>query len=600
MFVNTLISKNIFSLSPFSFFYLVSLNTKMVLYVYTPKKKTLFMPHFDEDRQQRKLDTLRLKEEEDLARILASKYGLIYIDLSIVAIDVEALRLITEEEARKAAMAPFHMVGKKLFIAVHSPKNDDTMYALSALEQKGYHIVIYMTSMASLEIAWGRYKELSAAQAEKAGVLEISNNDILYFLEQQKSLDDFKRLIEEMLENKEKIHQVSRILEMVLAGAMTANASDVHIEPDQEKARLRLRLDGVLQDIVFFDAHIFKLILSRVKLVSGMKLNVSSVSQDGRFSVVLNDTEIEIRSSVLPGTYGEAVVMRLLNPNIINIPFSALGIDDVLRKEIQKQIEKPNGLILTTGPTGSGKTTSLYAFMREIYTPKIKIITIENPIEYHLEGIVQTQTDEKKGYNFLSGLRSALRQDPDVIMIGEIRDGETAHVAIDAALTGHLVFSTLHTNNAAGAIPRLIGLGINPKVIGGSLNLALAQRLIRILCQKCRKEDSQSEEEKKLIDEIVAGIVGREVENHGMIWRSVGCQYCNNTGFKGQIGLYEGIIIDAQIENLLETNPSDREIKKVSHNQGILDMREDGILKILNGVTTLEELYRVVDMSGER
>ncbi len=558
------------------------------------------MPHFDEDKQQKKLDTLRLKEEEELAKILASKYGLAYTDLSIVSIDVEALRVIPEEDARKAMIAPFHLVGKKISVAVHSPKNEQSMFAISEIEQKGYHVVVYMTSMASLNIAWSRYKEISQARAEKSGILEISNSDISYFLEQQKSVDDFKRLIEEILKNKEKIHQVSRILEMILAGAMTANASDIHIEPSQESARLRLRMDGVLQDIVFFEPHIFKLILSRVKLVSGMKLNVTSVSQDGRFSVVLNDTEIEVRSSVLPGTYGEAVVMRLLNPNIINIPFSALGIDDVLRKEVQKQIEKPNGLILTTGPTGSGKTTSLYAFMREIYTPKIKIITIENPIEYHLEGIVQTQTDEKKGYNFLSGLRSALRQDPDVIMVGEIRDTETAHVAIDAALTGHLVFSTLHTNNAAGAIPRLIGLGINPKVIGGALNIALAQRLIRILCQKCKKEDMQTEDEKKLIDGIVAGIVGRVVENNGKIWRSVGCQHCNGTGFRGQIGLYEGIIITGEIEELLDTNPSDREIKKVSHKQGILDMREDGILKILSGVTTIDELYRVVDMSGER
>jgi type IV pilus assembly protein PilB len=558
------------------------------------------MPHFDEDKQQKKLDTLHLKEEEDLARMLASKYGVLYIDLSVVSIDTEALRTVTEEIARKSLIAPFHLVGKKLFVAVHSPKNEQTAFAITELEKKGFRVVIYMASMASLNVAWERYKDISLAQGEKAGILEISNDDILYFLEQQKTIDDLRNLIDEMLENKEKIHQVSRILEMILAGAMVSNASDIHIEPSEKQARLRLRLDGVLQDIAFFDQRIFKLMLSRVKLVSGMKLNVDSVAQDGRFSVVLNETEIEIRSSVLPGTYGEAVVLRLLNPNIINIPFSALGIDDALRQEIQRQIAKPNGLILTTGPTGSGKTTSLYAFMREIYTPAIKIITIENPIEYHLAGIVQTQTDEKKGYTFLAGLRSALRQDPDVIMVGEIRDAETAHTAIDAALTGHLVFSTLHTNNAAGAIPRLIGLGVSPKVIGGALNIALAQRLTRILCPKCKKEDAQTEEERKVIDEIVNNIVGREVKNHGKIWRPVGCPYCNNTGFKGQIGLYEGIIINAAIEDLLYSNPSDREIKKVAHQQGLLDMREDGVIKVLNGTTSLDELYRVVDMSGER
>lgn len=568
---------------------------------YDERKDNLkIMPHFDEDKQQKKLETLRIKEEEDLAQMLASKYGVQYIDLSVVSIDSEALRTMTEEDARKALIAPFHIVGKKLFVAVHSPKNEQTVFAINELEKKGFNIILYMTSMASLALAWERYKELSFAQAEKAGILEISNTDILYFLEQQKTIDDFKNLINDMMENKEKVHQVSRILEMILAGAMAANASDIHIEPDEKRARLRLRLDGVLQDIAFFDQRIFKLVLSRVKLVSGMKLNVTAIAQDGRFSVVLNDTEIEIRSSILPGTYGEAIVMRLLNPNIINIPFSALGIDEVLRKEIEKQLAKPNGLILTTGPTGSGKTTSLYAFMREIYTPEVKIITIENPIEYHLPGIVQTQIDEKKGYTFLAGLRSALRQDPDIIMVGEIRDPETAHTAMDSALTGHLVFSTLHTNNAAGAIPRLIGLGVNPKIIGGALNIALAQRLLRLLCVKCKKEEEQTAEEHKIIDDIVNNIVGRKVENHGKIWRPVGCPACNNTGFKGQMGIYEGIIVNAEIEALLDQNPSDREIKKVAHGQGLLDMREDGIVKVLNGITSLDELYRVVDMTGER
>lgn len=558
------------------------------------------MPHFDEEKQEKKLESLHLKEEENLAQMLASKYGVLYIDLTTVSIDSDALRTVPEETARKALIAPFHMVGKKLFVAVHSPKNENTVFAITELEKKGFFVVMYITSMASLNVAWERYKELSYAQVEKAGILEISNNDILYFLEQQKTIDDFKNLIDEMLLNKEKIHQVSRILEMILAGAMTTKASDIHVEPSEKQARLRLRLDGVLHDIAFFDQRIFKLILSRVKLVSGMKLNLDTVSQDGRFSVRINDVEIEIRSSILPGTYGEAIVLRILNPDIINIPLSDLGIDEVLLKEIRKQIEKPNGLILTTGPTGSGKTTSLYAFMREIYTPEIKIITIENPIEYHLPGIVQTQTDEKKGYSFLSGLRSALRQDPDIIMVGEIRDGETAHTAIDAALTGHLVFSTLHTNNAAGAIPRLLSLGVNPKVIGGALNIALAQRLIRILCPKCKKEDVQSEEEHKIIGEILKNIKGRDIKNHGKIWRSVGCSECNNTGFNGQTGLYEGIIVTPTIENLLDSNPSDREIKTVAREQGILDMREDGIVKVLNAITALDELYRVVDMSGER
>ena len=558
------------------------------------------MPHFDDEKQKKRLDILRQQEEEDLARLLAEKYGILYIDLTISSIDLDTLRLVKEETAKKAFMAPFRAVGKKIYIAVKSPKNTDTIYAINELESHGYTVILFMTSMTSLEHAWARYREASQAQSEKAGILEISNKDILYFIEQLKSINDLKNFIDDILHDQVKIHQVSRILEIVLAGAMNVNASDIHIEPTELNARLRLRLDGVLQEITFFDIKTFRLILSRVKLVSGMKLNLTSVSQDGRFSVKIKDTEVEIRASILPGTYGESIVLRILNPNIINIPFSALGIDSGLREIITKQISKPNGMILTTGPTGSGKTTSLYAFLRETYSPGIKIITIENPIEYHLSGIVQTQTDEKKGYTFQEGLKSSLRQDPDIIMVGEIRDKETAQTAVDAALTGHLVFSTLHTNNAAGVIPRLIGLGVNPKIIGSALNLALAQRLTRILCGHCKKEDTQNPEEKKIIDEILSGMVLQKVKNSGKIWRPVGCAYCNNTGYKGQIGLYEGIIMDNTIEALLEKNPSDREIKEVARAQGILDMREDGVLKVLNGTTALEELYRVVDMSGDR
>ncbi len=558
------------------------------------------MPKFEEEKQNKKLDEIHQKEEEELARILSAKYGISYVDLTSVSVDTGALSLVPEPVARKALLAPFHLVGKKMYIAVHSPKNKETGFAIADIERQGYFVVLYMTSMVSLKHAWERYKDISTAKGEKAGILEISNADVSYFLERMKNINDLQALVEEMLQNTEKIHQISRILEMILAGGMASSASDIHIEPEEIHARLRLRLDGVLHDITTLAPKVFRLILSRIKLVSGMKLNVTSTAQDGRFSVRLGEVEVEIRASILPGTYGESVVLRILNPDIINIPFSALGIDDVLRDIILREIAKPNGLVLTTGPTGSGKTTSLYAFMREIYTPEIKIITIENPIEYHLAGIVQTQTDEKKGYTFFSGLRSALRQDPDVIMVGEIRDQETAQTSIDAALTGHLVFSTLHTNNAAGAIPRLIGLGVNPKIIGGALNIALAQRLIRILCLVCKKEMKQNQDERDIIDAIISGIVGRHVENHGKIWKSAGCAHCNNTGFKGQIGLYEGILLDNAIENLLETNPSDREIKKVARSQGILDMREDGIIKVLNGVTALDELYRVVDMSGVR
>src|SRR3989344_6057349 len=271
---------------------------------------------------------------------------------------------------------------------------------------------------------------------------------------------------------------ISRLLEIILAGAIAIKASDIHIEPEKERGRLRFRLDGILQDVGFFGSDIYHLINSRIKLLSGMKLT-SKIAQDGRFSISEGDVEISIRSSLIPGSYAEAIVMRLLDPKSIQVDLEELGIEPYLFGIVQEEIIKPNGLILVTGPTGSGKTTTLYAFLRKIYSPEINIITIEDPVEYHLIGITQTQINLERGYTFPEGLRSALRQDPDVIMVGEMRDGETAEIAVQSALTGHMVFSTLHTNNAAGVIPRLIDLGVNPKILVSALSFSSAQVLAR-------------------------------------------------------------------------------------------------------------------------
>jgi type II secretory ATPase GspE/PulE/Tfp pilus assembly ATPase PilB-like protein len=330
-----------------------------------------------------------------------------------------------------------------------------------------------------------------------------------------------------------------------------------------------------------------------------MKLNVKEKAQDGRFTIMLGDADIEIRASIIPGGYGESAVLRVLNPNEIAQSLEDLGINERLLKAIMHELKKPNGMILNTGPTGSGKTTTLYAFIKKIHTPDIKIITIENPIEYHLPGIVQTQTDDEKGYTFLEGLRSALRQDPDIIMVGEIRDSETAEVAINSALTGHLVFSTLHTNNAAGTYPRLIDLGVNPKVITSAINLSMAQRLVRKLCENCKKKQGLDERGKNIIKNVLDGIGDKsylESVDLDNTYIPVGCEKCNNTGYKGRTGIYEGIISDEKIENVVKDNPSEREINKIAKEQGLLNMQEDGVIKILKGITSLEELERVVGL----
>ena len=419
-------------------------------------------------------------------------------------------------------------------------------------------------------------------------------------------MQDIQKMVEDVLKEN-KIHKISRLLEIILAGAIAIKASDIHIEPEKERGRLRLRLDGVLQDISFFSTDIYRLLNSRIKLLSGMKLT-STIAQDGRFNIIEGDEEISIRSSLIPGSYGESIVMRILDPRSLQVNLEELGIEPYLFSIIQQEIVKPNGLILVTGPTGSGKTTTLYAFLRKIYSPEIKIITIEDPVEYHLTGITQTQINVERGYTFPEGLRSALRQDPDVIMVGEIRDGETAEIAVQSSLTGHMVFSTLHTNNAAGVIPRLIDLGSNPKILVSALSLSLAQRLVRKLCVACKKERPIVPEETALVKKIIDGMSseGKKLSNYNLnpdapfkVFSAVGCEKCNMTGFKGRIGIFEAIKTDEAIEKIMPENPSEREIKKVASTQGILSMRQDGLIKILSGITSFEEVQSVVDLSEE-
>jgi type II secretory ATPase GspE/PulE/Tfp pilus assembly ATPase PilB-like protein len=333
--------------------------------------------------------------------------------------------------------------------------------------------------------------------------------------------------------------------------------------------------------------------------LSGLKLNVKDEAQDGRFSIKIKDNNIEIRTSLLPGAYNESVVMRLLNPKSIAVSLEDLGIEKRTLDVLLEQINKPNGMLLITGPTGSGKTTTLYAFIKKIYSPEVKILTIEDPIEYHLDGIVQTQVEEEKGYTFLAGLRAAMRQDPDVIMVGEIRDAETAGTAIQAALTGHLVFSTIHTNSAAGAYPRLIDLKVNPKTIPSAMNAAMAQRLLRKLCIYCKEERDPSDKERKIIDETLASIHDKtylEGIQTLKVFNPKGCDKCNNTGYKGRIAIVEAILSTKEIEEVVVNNSSEREIKKAAESQNILDMKQDGILKVLKGISSIDELSRVIDL----
>ena len=558
------------------------------------------MVQFDEEKQDERVRALHRKEEEELIASLSRRHGVPYLDLSTHPINIDALRIIKEADARAAKIAVFDAIDKKIDVAVLSPENEKTVGLIGDLKRRSYVPKIFMVSHQSLEKVWSRYKDLSYSLETKSGALDISNEEIIEMTKRVTSLADVKKLIEGVLAMK-RAYRISKILEIILAGAISLKASDVHLEPEEKDVRLRYRLDGILTDILHFDFETFELLLSRIKLISELKLNVKEKAQDGRFSIKLADIEIEVRTSLLPGPYDESVVMRVLNPDAIAVEFEALGIHPHLLMILKKEIRKPNGMILTTGPTGSGKTTTLYAFLKKIYTPDIKVVTIEDPIEYHLEGVVQTQAETEKGYSFAEGLRSALRQDPDVIMVGEIRDNETAVVAVNAALTGHLVLSTLHTNNAAGSFPRLLDLGVNPKVVSSALNVSIAQRLVRTLCETCKKKIPLEGKNKEAIDKVLARIpdsVYLDGIQRAHIWATVGCPKCNGVGFRGRIGIYEAILIDDKIEKAVITNPSERDIREAAKEQKLLTLVQDGIIKVLSGVTTLEELDRVVDLSS--
>lgn len=546
---------------------------------------------FNEESKAR-LDALRKKEEEDLVVMLSKKYGIAHANLSALAINTDALRLIPEATARQAEVAAFQLNGQTIFVGIRTPRSTQSQGVLTDLEHRGYKVVPHMVSLASLERAWLHYKDISFAVETESGVLDISNETIRNLISQLTSLEATRQAMRDVLGMK-KLFRITRTLETSIAGALANGASDIHIEPEDGEVRIRFRLDGVLVEVASLDEETYRSVLTRIKLLSGLKINVHTSAQDGRFSVRIDNREIEIRTSMIPGNYGESIVLRLLDPNSIHGTLDSLGMRPTLLEILQNEIRKPNGMILNTGPTGSGKTTTLYAFLSQRLDSETKIITIEDPIEYHLHGIVQTQVDHKD-YTFASGLRSVLRQDPDVIMVGEIRDEEVASTAVNAALTGHLVFSTLHTNNAAGAFPRLIDLGVDASVIGSAVNAVMAQRLVRRLDPAHRKEVPLEGKDKEFVDRVLAGIHDKTLipANTTTMW--VPSAEEPDLGYAGRIGVYEVVLTTRDIEDAIRKNLTIREIEDVARKQGFLSLHEDAILRVLEGVTSLEEVRRIL------
>mgnify|MGYP000970362201 CR=1 FL=1 len=556
------------------------------------------MNQFHDDDTTKRLADLRKRGEEALMQSLAPQYGLTYIDLHGVTINPEALTKIPEAKAKQANMIAFALMRQNLSVAVMAPQEPNTERLLNELRQAGFTLTVFLASRASIEHGFARYADQKMTTASKKGILDINTEAITATAGSIKTIGDVHQGLTK-ISTVNSPRQISETLELMFAGALALKASDIHIEPAAMGIRLRYRLDGVLLDIADIDTHLYGRLMSRLKLLSGMTLNERKEAQDGRFQFVFGQSEIEVRASVIPGAGGESMVMRLLDPGVASFSIEKLDLNPYLKVVMERELKRPNGLIITTGPTGSGKTTALYAFLRAVHDSEKKIITIENPVEYKLPGIVQTQIGPD--YTFASGLRAILRQDPDIIMVGEIRDREVAETAIHAAQTGHLVFSTLHTNSAAGGFPRLIDLGVDARIIGSSVNVMLGQRLVRVLCPHCKKAVVASPEQITLMRQTLAHYPEPvTIADEVTIYESVGCEACGGTGFKGRVGVFEAIIIDDAVEEIVIRDPREVMILEAASSQNIPSMAEDGMIKVLAGVTTIDELERVVDLQNVR
>jgi len=543
---------------------------------------------------QERLKKLHRDGEERAAERLAGQLGLTYTDLSKVPVSLDAVRIVSEEDARNAKAASIEIKGNRLALGVVDPDLPAAKKLIADLTEKKYEVKTIVISPASLESAWHFYQFIKPEADVITGTVKIAKERLETLRARLTTIDAVHKEIASS--DLKKLSPVT-LIEIILAGAMGMRASDIHTEAEEKKAKIRFRIDGLLHDM-FDDVPLatYQSFVSRIKLLSGMKLNVRDIAQDGRFTIALGEKEVEMRVSVIPAEFGETIVMRILDPSATMVGLPDLGLRPDSLVIVKKQLARPNGLILNTGPTGSGKTTTLYAFLRTINNPEIKIITLEDPIEYRIEGIEQTQVADESGYTFANGLRAIVRQDPDVILVGEVRDLETADIAMQAALTGHLVLSTLHTNDAVGAVPRLINLGVKAVSIGPALTLVIAQRLVRVLCKECKKKKEAdaplTANIKKFLSRLPAKVDKKNYQAYEL-YEAVGCPQCNGLGYKGRIGIFEFLEGGPDLETTILKEASEVALREVAQKQEMVTMQQDGILKALAGTTTLSEVESV-------
>ncbi len=538
-----------------------------------------------------KMQTISLRERETEVERAAKTKNIPYINLKGFPISPDALVLIPEEQAKQLKAISFLFTGPELRIGSTQPEDPRIKeLAFELGERHKTNTAVYIMSEESFAQGIKMYDALPKIKPIIKGV-QITEEEIVKF---QAQMTDFSS-IAGVLEHS----NVTDVITVVIAASLKLGSSDIHIEAEEKGIAVRFRVDGILQDVAKLAPEQWKKIIGRIKLISSLKINVNDQAQDGRFTIYQKNKEIDVRVSTIPTAFGESVVMRLLNPDSIAVEFEALGFRPASLKKLQKEIEKPNGMIITTGPTGSGKTTTLYAILRKLNTSDVKIITLEDPVEYKVEGINQSQIDYSKDYTFAKGLRSILRQDPDIVMVGEIRDLDTAEIAVQAALTGHLLLSTIHTNDAAGAIPRFLSMGLAPHLLAPALNAIMGQRLLRKLCKECKQiveiDAETLVDVKKHLDEIPEASGEAKVDTANLkFYGPKGCDKCNNTGYKGRVGAYEILIKTVDLEKtIIEKGAiSEYDMRELGKVQGMVTMTQDGLLKAVDGITSVEEVKR--------
>ena len=519
---------------------------------------------------------LQFCTEELITETLAAAYGVPFARVSPRLADPKVIPILPREFLEKHQVLPLFLVESVLTVAVSEPAN---VFLLEEIER----ISSYAVQLVAATAKDIRATLQSYLPNDKVFVIDEIIDDVNpdeFTLVEQTKIEDITNLEQAAGDS-----PVIKLVNYVIYSAVKESASDIHIEPGESSLRVRYRIDGCLHEKIRPPMMMAAAVSSRIKIMAGLDISERRLPQDGGIHVMMDKRPIDLRVSTMPGRHGEKVVIRIIDNDKATVSLEKLGFGYETLKLWRKLIHCPNGIVLVTGPTGSGKSTTLYASLMEMNSPEVNICTVEDPVEYNLAGVNQFQVNEKAGFTFASALRSLLRQDPDIVMVGEVRDGETARLATQAALTGHLVLSTLHTNDAAGAVTRLFNLGIEPYLVGATVNGILAQRLVRKLCQTCKEPYEPTSGEKRALENTAGGL--------DTLFRAKGCPRCRNLGFSGRIGIYELFIPEDQLVEKISNGCTLNELRDAAKTSGMLSLRADGIEKVKAGITTLEEIYRV-------